>query len=926
MEKISTDTVYFSSLLSSMPKMYQHILALSFATKEINENQKILPNISLGFHILNGYYIARMTYKATLSLLCTHQRFVPNFMCDAQKKITAVIGGLVTEASSIMANIIGIYKIPQISYGSFSPVHGDKTLFPFLYQMVPNESHQYLGVVRLLQHFGWTWVGLLAVDDDYGDKFLQTVVPLFSQNNICYAYIFRLPKRTYVDEYTDLLLNIIEKYSVLMERKSSACFVHGEPPSWQNLRIIMFLAPLVSLPPLGKVWIATSQWDFESLSIQKLWDMQNFHGAISFTIHSNQPLGFQEFVHTVKPNWTKGDNFIQNFWEQAFSCPLKISSVNVEGKEFCSGDEKLESLPSTFFEMDLTGHSYNVYNAVYAVAHTLHAIYESRRRYVGGGRVTFPNVQPWQFHHFLRTILFNNSAGDIVTFDENRELVAGFDVTNLVTFPNNSFVRVKVGRLEPQGPPGEELTLDDDQIVWHRSFNQVLPLSVCNDNCYPGYSRKKKEGEKFCCYNCIPCPEGMITDKKDMDACIKCPEDQYPNKNQTQCISRALSYLSYKDPLGIIFIMLALSFSLITTAVLGMFRKHKDTPIVKANNRNLSYILLISLLLCFLSSLLFIGRPEKITCLLRQTAFGTVFSVALSSVLAKTITVVLAFKATKPGSRMRKWMGKRLASSIVLSGTFIQVGICTIWLSMSPPFPDMDMNSLKDKIIVECNEGSAVMFCCVLGYMGFLAVASFTVAFLARKLPDTFNEAKFITFSMLIFCSVWFSFVPTYLSSKGKYMVAVEIFSILTSSAGLLGLIFSPKCFVIILKPQLNYKKHLTRRENSVPKFYQHILALSFAVKQINENPKFLPNITLGFHILNGYFIARMTYKVTISLLCTHQRFVPNFICDVQKKITAIIGGLVTEASSIMANIIGIYKIPQVGHLHEVLEIPLHKL
>ncbi|XP_062994484.1 vomeronasal type-2 receptor 26-like [Elgaria multicarinata webbii] len=682
-----------------------------------------------------------------------------------------------------------------------------------MYQMVPNESRQYLGVVRLLQHFGWTWVGLLAVDDDYGDKFLQTVVPLLSQNSICYAYILRLPKRTYVDDYTDLLLNLLQHYSVLMGKKSSACFVHGEPPSWQNLRIMLFLAPLFSLPPLGKVWIATSQWEFQALSIQKLWDMQNFHGAIAFMVHSNQPHGFQEFLHTVKPNWTKGDNFIQNFWEQAFSCPLKIPSVNVEDKEFCSGDEKLESLPSTFFEMNMTGHSYNIYNAVYAVAHALHAIYESRRRRVERRRWAIQNVQPWQFHHFLRSNLFNNSAGDTVTFDENGELVAGFDVTNLVTFPNNSFVRVKVGRLEPWGPPGKELNLDDNQIQWHRNFNQVLPLSVCNDNCYPGYSRKKKEGETFCCYDCIPCPEGMISDKKDMDACIKCPEDQYPNKNQNQCISRALSYLSYNETLGIIFNILAISFSLITTAVLGMFIKHKDTPIVKANNQNLSYVLLISLLLCFLSSLLFIGRPEKITCLLRQTAFGTVFSVALSSVLAKTITVVLAFMTTKPGSRMRKWMGKRLASSLVLSGTFIQAGICTIWLSTSPPFPDLDMHSLKGKIIVECNEGSAVMFSCVLGYMGFLAIASFTVAFLARKLPDTFNEAKFITFSMLIFCSVWFSFVPTYLSSKGKYMVAVEVFSILTSSAGLLGSIFSPKCFVIILWPQLNQKEHLTRRQ-----------------------------------------------------------------------------------------------------------------
>ncbi|XP_070584610.1 vomeronasal type-2 receptor 26-like [Erythrolamprus reginae] len=752
------------------------------------------------------YIDARMIYLNTLKLLSSQERTIPNYSCEKQNMLPVVIGESDSENSLLMANILITYKIPQVAYCFFAIEKDAGNSIPYFYRMVPGEAQQFHGIVQLLLHFQWTWVGIVVTNSDKGEKVMATMLSMFSQNGICAAFTGRIQPLFDLLHIVHLTQHIQSMTHFLQNITTNVIVMYSDTQTMWSFKNMLQLGEV----SLGKVWIITAHWDFGSPTFLKKMALEIFHGALSFTIQINEVPGFQPFLELLNVHWPKEDTNSKFIWEK--ECLIPCFNMH---KKKCVWDGSVENLPKSFFQISMTGQSYSIYNSVYAIAHVLHNLKSSRFRLkptTDKMGVGFLNLEPWKLYHFLSRISFNNSVGDHVSFNENGELKSGYDITNLIGFPNKSYFNVKVGRIDSYSLSRKPFVINEDLIEWHKEFKKVPPSAVCNEKCHPGYSRKKQEGKPFCCYDCIPCPAGKISDQKDMDDCFKCPEDQYPNRSQDKCLIKSLNFLTYDEALGISLAISSCSFALLTTVVLGIFIKHRNTPIVKANNLDLSYLLLISLLFCFLSSLLFIGRPGEVICPLRQIAFAITFSIAISCVLAKTITVVLAFMATKPGSAIKKLIGKKLSNYIVLCSSLIQTGICISWICIACPYPDMDMTSLTEEIILECNKGSIVMFCCIMSYLGSLAAVSFITAFLARKLPNSFNEAKFITFSMLVFCNVWIFFVPTYLSSKGKYMVAVEIFALLSSSAGLLGCIFLPKCYIIVLRPELNKKNHLTRK------------------------------------------------------------------------------------------------------------------
>ncbi|KAM4589921.1 extracellular calcium-sensing receptor-like [Fundulus diaphanus] len=762
------------------PREVRFARAMIFAIEEINNSTELLPGVKLGYQIHDSCASVPVAVHASFQLTNGQDPvFYGDYNCSQSGMVKAVVGESGSTPSISISRIIGSFNIPQVSHYATCACLSDKKQYPTFFRTIPSDQYQADALAKLVKHFGWTWIGAVRSDSDYGNNGMAAFLEVALREGICVEYseaFYRTNPRSKIQRVADVI------------RRSTATVVVAFAAIGE-MKIL--LEELARNPSPPRQWIGSEAWFTDT-------DMLRFTfcaGAIGVAIQQSVIPGFRNFLLNLSPSEVDASFVLTEFWEDAFNCTLRKGGTL---KKMCSGNEDIKTLDSPYTETSQLRITNMVYKAVYATAHAIQsAIHKTIR------------LDSEEIFNELRKVNFTQN-GYHVSFDANGDPVAFYELVNWQKNERGFIEPVTVGYYDASLPEGQRFRINRN-ITWVEGVLEV-PVSVCSESCPPGTRKVLQKGKPICCYDCIPCPEGEISNMTDSPDCIPCPIEFWPNSEKDSCFPKPVEFLSFDEVLGNILEVFSVSGACLAIITAAVFFYHRTTPIVRANNSELSFLLLFSLTLCFLCSLTFIGAPSEWSCMLRHTAFGITFVLCISCVLGKTIVVLMAFKATLPGNNVMKWFGPPQQRLTVVCFTFIQVVICVIWLVVSPPFPVKNLTTFKEKIILECALGSAVGFWSVLGYIGLLAVFCFALAVLARKLPDNFNEAKMITFSMLIFCAVWITFIPAYISSPGRFTVAVEIFAILASSFGLILCIFAPKCYIILLKPEKNTKKYLMNK------------------------------------------------------------------------------------------------------------------
>ncbi|XP_006637618.1 extracellular calcium-sensing receptor-like [Lepisosteus oculatus] len=782
---------------------FQWAQTMAFAIEEINRDPALLPNITLGYRLYDNCVKLAVAFRAATALISGEDDSVTDYSCTGTPPVLAIVGDPGSTHSIAISRMLGLFRVPMVSYYATCSCLSNKEAHPSFFRTIPNDNFQVKAMVQILRHYGWTWVGAIASNDDYGLFAVKTFIEEVNKFG-CIAFSEILPRNNDRSEILKIVDTIKESTARVIVIFSTEAYIFplAEELVHQNIR--------------GRQWIASEAWTTSTV-FQTKELLPYFGGTLGIAIRRGEIPGLEQYLLKVHPVFDPSNNLVIKYWEALFDCTFtektaERNSSNVKKK--CTGAEDVLSKKNEYSDVSELRATYNVYKAVYALAHSLHNLMScepGKGPFQNNSCADITTVQPWQLLHYLARVNFTTHYGDRVSFDENGDALAIYDVMNWQRADDGAVKTVTIGLFDESAPAGQELTLNEDNIFWNFESNNP-PRSVCSESCQPGTRKATRKGEPLCCFDCVPCAEGEISNHTDSIDCFKCPMDYWSSPGRDQCVLKEIEFLSYHDPLGISLTTISIFGACTSVGVLIIFFYYRNTPVVRANNSELSFLLLLSLILCFLCSLLFIGQPQHVTCMLRHIVFGISFVLCISCILVKTIVVIMAFRATLPDNNVMKWFGAAQQRGTVFVFTVIQALICIVWLTVAPPLPFKNTQYQNSKIIFECNVGSITGFSFLLGYIGLLASVCFLLAFLARNLPDNFNEAKFITFSMLIFCAVWIAFIPAYVSSPGKYSDAVEIFAILASSFGLLIAIFAPKCYIILLHPEKNTKKALMGR------------------------------------------------------------------------------------------------------------------
>ncbi|XP_073511349.1 taste receptor type 1 member 3-like [Phyllobates terribilis] len=739
------------------PTGFLQALAMKFALEEINNSTILLPGETLGYEVYDTCLNSIAILHPLLLFLArngTEEVEVSCNLTEYKTRVLAVIGPSSTEIATFCMKTFSTFLIPQISYAVTSDIFSDKTIYPAFYRTVPSDQKQVYGMVTLMTFFKWNWIAAVASDDDYGETALRQFSSVGMASGICLAYEGLIPTYLSTSDTSTVIEEILDK---IEQTDVKVVLVFA------SLTQSIALFKEVIVRNMTRVWIGSASWVL-SQSILSLPGIERVGTVIGFVPSAHTVSGFEKFLRNI------------------------ISQKNTQNVNDGFQDIALEPDKVPIILNPLTAlNAHSVYTAVYAVAYALHKLLNCTS--VKCNKQD-SNIYAWKLLQEVKKVdfsIFNTSF----KFDDSGNPNTGYDIVTHSTY---------VMGFSKIGSYNKEMELNSTLINWGTPMN-VVPESQCSGNCLPGQVRRVK-GTHSCCFDCIDCQEGMFQSSEDEYQCQSCPVGQWSYVRSTSCSNPTYMYLQWRD-LSVIFLLL-LSFVLLSL-ILGtivLFFQHRRSPLVRASGGHMCFFALLSLLVVTLSIILFIGKPVDFVCQMQQPLPALGFTCCLSTFSIKALQVMLVTDFKDVPTKYIQWLKTKGTWATVILGIIIQGLFCTWYILTAPSLYQNEQVTFLYKYL-KCEITNVLSFFLMFGYNGLLALISFMLNCVAQAPPGQYSLARDITFSTLAYLMIWIVFVPVYAEVTDEKQILLQMVVTLVSSFGIMLGYFAPKCYILLLKPEM---------------------------------------------------------------------------------------------------------------------------
>ncbi|XP_030296031.1 metabotropic glutamate receptor 8 isoform X3 [Sparus aurata] len=779
--------------------------AMMFAIDLINKDPELLPNITLGARILDT--CSRDTYALEQSLTFVQaliERDGSDVRCangdppifTKPDKIVGVIGAAASSVSIMVANILRLFKIPQISYASTAPELSDNTRYDFFSRVVPPDSYQAQAMMDIVTAMEWNYVSTLASEGNYGESGVEAFIQISRETGgVCIAQSLKIPREPRPGEFDKIIRRLLETSNA----RAVIMFANED-----DIRRVLDAAKRNN--QTGHfLWVGSDSWGSKISPV--VGQERVAEGAITILPKRASVDAFDRYFRSRSLSNNRRNVWFAEFWEENFNCKLGMHGKRPGSLKKCTGLEKVGRDSS--YEQE--GKVQFVMDAVYAMAHALHRMHRELCYGYPGLCPRMANIDGKELLSHIRAVNFNGSASTPVVFNENGDAPGRYDIFQYQN-TNRSTAEYRV-----IGSWTNKLHLRVEAMRW-KSGDPSLPPSVCSIPCRTGERKKVVKGVP-CCWHCERC-EGYHYQASEF-TCELCPYEMRPDTNRTGCVPIPIIKLEWHSPWAVVPVFISMLGIIATSFVIVTFVRYNDTPIVRASGREMSYVLLTGIFLCYAITFLMIATPDVGVCSFRRIFLGLGMCFSYAALLTKTNRIHRIFEQGKKSVTAPRFISP--ASQLVITFSLISVQLLGVfvWFAVDPPHTVVDygeqrtQDPLAARGVLKCDI-SDLSLICSLGYSILLMVTCTVYAIKTRGVPETFNEAKPIGFTMYTTCIIWLAFIPIFFgtsqsaerSTESMYIQTTTLTISLSLSASVsLGMLYMPKVYIILFHPEQNVPK-----------------------------------------------------------------------------------------------------------------------